>query len=63
MTQSEFLTSYNQNMPLQFPRATNALLNKFKEDHASLFKHGDFWSLDQHRKKIMDWLPLNRDTV
>ncbi|MBI3632187.1 MAG: hypothetical protein HY225_01955 [Candidatus Vogelbacteria bacterium] len=56
---SEFMESYNKNMPVAFPRATAALLKKFKEDHALLFKHGDLWSLDQHRKKLMDWLPRN----
>lgn len=56
---SEFLESYNKNMPPAFPRATPALLKKFKDDHAMLFKHGDSWSLDQHRKKMMDWLPRN----
>lgn len=61
MSQMDFLASYNQNMPPQFPRVTTAQLNKFKEDHGSLFKHGNMWSLDQHRKKIMDWLPLNGD--
>ena len=59
MSQSDFLAFYNRNIPPQFPQATTALLNRFKEDHLSLFKNGDLWSLDQHRKKIMDWLPLN----
>lgn len=58
----DFLASYNKNMPAHFPRATTLLLQKFKHAHAALFKHGDLWSLDQHRKKIMDWLSLNRDT-
>ncbi len=60
---SEFLESYNKNMPASFPRATTALLKKFKDDHSLLFKHGDLWSLDQHRKKLMDWLPRNGATV
>jgi hypothetical protein len=59
MSQADFLALYNKNIPPQFPRATAVLLDKFKEDHLSLFKHGNLWSLDQHRKKIMDWLPLN----
>ena len=54
---SEFLGSYNKNMPEGFPRATVSLLKKFQEAHPVLFKHGDSWSLDQHRKKLMDWLP------
>jgi hypothetical protein len=56
---ADFLKSYNQNMPMSFPRASTALLRKFKESHPLLFKHGDLWSLDEHRKKIIDWIPLN----
>lgn len=54
---ADFLKSYNQNMPPSFPRASTALLNQFREEHASLFKHGDMWSLDLHRKKVIEWLP------
>lgn len=59
ISQGEFLKSYNQNMPLAFPRATTPLLNRFREAHAVLFKNGDMWCLDIHRKKVMDWLPRN----
>lgn len=59
ITQGEFLRSFNQHMPAAFPRATMALLNRFREAHTALFKHGDMWSLDLHRKKVMDWLPRN----
>jgi spermidine/putrescine-binding protein len=59
ITLNEFLESYNKNMPANFPRASVELLKKFKEEHSALFKNGNFWSLDQHRKKLMDWLPLN----
>ena len=55
----EFLESYNRNMPISFPRASVELLKKFKETHIALFKNGDFWTLDLHRKKLMDWLPRN----
>ncbi len=54
---ADFLESYNKNMPDSFPRATVALLKEFQAAHSSLFKHGNLWSLDQHRKKLMDWLP------
>ncbi|MDO8521324.1 MAG: hypothetical protein Q7S52_04365 [bacterium] len=54
---ADFLRLYNTNMPLTFPRASTALLNRFREEHASLFKHGDMWSLDLHRKKVIEWLP------
>lgn len=53
---SDFLKSYNEGLPLQFPRASLALLREFKKNNAALFKGGNEWSLDQHRKKVMDWL-------
>ncbi len=56
----DFLKSYNQNIPEGFPRASLSLLQKFKTEHASFFKHGELWSLDEHRKKIVDWLSLNK---
>lgn len=59
---SEFLESYNKNMPAGWPRVTSALLQKFRDAHTALFTHGDLWSLDQHRKKLMDWLPRNSDS-
>jgi hypothetical protein len=54
---SDFLKYYNHNIPAGFPSASTALLEKFKGTHPTLFKHGDLWSLDQHRKKIIEWLP------
>ncbi|MBC7836204.1 hypothetical protein H7X87_00285 [Acetobacteraceae bacterium] len=56
---SDFLKSYNKTIPQGFPHASATLLKKFKDEHTSFFKHGESWSLDEHRKKIMDWLPLN----
>ncbi len=57
----DFLKSYNKNIPQSFPRASAALLKKFRETHPLFFKHGDLWSLDEHRKKIIDWLPPRND--
>jgi hypothetical protein len=57
---ADFLKSYNKNIPQSFPRATEALLQKFKAGHESFFKHGELWSLDEHRKKIVDWMQLNQ---
>lgn len=54
---ADFLKSYNKSIPEGFPRATSVLLKKFKETHPLFFKHGNLWSLDEHRKKIIDWLP------
>ncbi len=56
---ADFLASYNKNIPASFPRASIALLEKFKETHAMLFTNGNLWSLDRHRKKFMDWIPRN----
>ena len=59
LTNQEFLLSYNQNMPLGYPLASLTLLQKFKDEHLSLFKANSLWSLDQHRKRLIDWLPQN----
>ncbi|MDP1689651.1 MAG: hypothetical protein Q8L52_00360 [bacterium] len=56
-TLGDFLKSYNKSIPEGFPKASSALLKHFKETHPLFFKHGDLWSLDEHRKKIIDWLP------
>ena len=52
----DFLKSYNEGLPVQFPRASLSLLREFRKAHAPLFKSSESWSLDQHRKKVMDWL-------
>lgn len=53
----EFLDLYNKGLPMEFPRATAELLTIYKDQYPSKFKDG-FWSLDLHRKKFMDWLPM-----
>ncbi len=58
---ADFLKEYNGNLPDAFPRASLARLNEFKEAHASLFLKSEEWSLDQHRKKVMDWLSSRKD--
>lgn len=58
---ANFLKSYNKNLPEGFPRASATLLKDFKETHPLFFKHGNLWSLDEHRKKIIDWLPPRGD--
>ena len=55
-TLSAFVDLYNDNLPASFPRVSEALLKEFKKDHAGLFSVGKGWSLDQHRRKVMDWL-------
>jgi hypothetical protein len=59
MTEAEFLTSYNQNMPESYPHVSLSIMQRFKEAHTNLFKGKGFWSLDQHRKRMIEWLPQN----
>jgi hypothetical protein len=63
MSLGDFLKSYNKGLPASFPRSSRALLQKYKTLHPLFFKHGDLWSLDEHRKKIMDWLPQEIETL
>lgn len=59
LTPAQFLAAYNEKLPADFPPATAPLLKEFKKLHETLFKNSDAWSLDQHRKKVMDWLPAH----
>ncbi len=63
ITLPEFVESYNQNIPVDFPRASVANLEKFQGTHPTLFKNGDMWSIDQHRKRVIDWLSSNHEVV
>jgi len=56
---SVFLKDYNQSIPNDFPRASIVGLKKFKGLYPTLFKHGNLWSIAQHRKKLIDWLFVN----
>jgi len=58
ISSSDFIESYNKTIPMHFPHATEPLLKKFRDANPSFFTHGDLWSLDEHRKKIMDWFQL-----
>lgn len=62
-TLAVFLESYNQNIPASFPRASIKSLKQFQISHPLLFKRGDEWSLDRHRKRLMDWLSSHRDSA
>lgn len=55
-TLAGFVELYNENLPLAFPRASIELLKEFRSAHLSLFPTGKGWTLDQHRRKVMDWL-------
>lgn len=55
-TLADFVALYNENLPTLFPRATEELLKEFRTGHKGLFPAGKGWTLDQHRRKVMDWL-------
>ena len=52
-----FMESYNKSIPVSFPHPSIKVLKTFQALHPILFKHGDEWSIDRHRKRLMDWLP------
>jgi len=57
LSRKEFLASYNEDLPKEFPHASDPILKEFSKRYPELFKNGDLWSLDVHRKRLMDWLP------
>ncbi len=57
LSPADFLKFYNENLPAQFPQASLPFLKEFKKAYPTLFKDNAPWSLDQHRKKVMDWIP------
>ena len=61
-TVDDFLKSYNKDLPLRFSRASLSTLTEFRKAYPTLFKNNNAWSLDQHRKKLMDWLPQHLET-
>ena len=54
---SDFMEAYNRMIPSNFPQATVKMLERFKALHPILFKYNDQWSIDRHRKRLMDWIP------
>jgi hypothetical protein len=54
---SKFIEYYNQNIPASYPRATVAALEQFQVTHAILFDDKKTWTIDKHRRRLMDWLP------
>ncbi len=58
-----FMDSYNKSIPMSFPQASVKALRQFQAASPVLFKNGDEWSIDRHRKKLMDWLSSYRATV
>jgi hypothetical protein len=60
---ADFLESYNQSIPAGFPRASVKVLKQFQEAYPILFKRGDEWSIDRHRKRLLDWLLSHPDAA
>jgi len=58
---ADFMDSYNKSIPVAFPHASTKALKQFQVLHPILFKHGDEWSIDRHRKRLMDWLSSYRE--
>jgi len=54
---TDFLKSYNKDLPDGFPPASLPVLREFRKTYSGLFKGENTWSLDKHRKKFMDWRP------
>jgi hypothetical protein len=57
VTLVDFLKMYNDGLPDSFPTATKPYLREFQKAYPGLFDEANDWSLEQHRKKVMDWLP------
>ena len=62
-TTSLFVQYYNKNVPETFPRASVPALEKFKAAYPGLFKRNSEWTIDKHRKKLMDWLASYSEEV
>jgi len=56
-----FVGYYNKNIPDAFPRATFKALEEFQAVYPSLFKENREWTINKHRKKLMDWLSSYRE--
>ncbi|MEK7566954.1 MAG: hypothetical protein AAB527_02370 [Patescibacteria group bacterium] len=56
-----FMKAYNQTLPQGFPVVSVSTLKKFQETYPLLFKNKAEWSIEKHRKRLMDWLPMHID--
>jgi hypothetical protein len=54
----DFMESYNKTLPAGFPRLTGELLKKFRVESPAFFKDGELWSIDKHRKAVVDWFQV-----
>jgi len=60
---SVFMETYNRTLPASFTPASVTALKKFQSLHPSLFKNSEEWSIEKHRKKLLEWLPSNHDAT
>lgn len=56
---ARFVAIYNEGLPREYPRASSALLELYRRTYPSQFRPDDLWSLDKHRKKVMNWIPVH----
>lgn len=56
-----FMNEYNRNLPQGYPSASLKALETFRNLHPLLFRGADSWSIDKHRKRVMDWLSSHND--
>ena len=59
LTLAQFSSTYNEGLPEGFPKVSPALLRLFVKRYPHLFSQENTWSLDRHRKQVMDWLPMH----
>lgn len=57
----DFVQYYNENVPEAFPRASLQTLLKFQDAYPGLFSESKEWTIDKHRKKLMDWLSSHNE--
>lgn len=58
-----FMEMYNSTIPANFTQASVATLKKFQSLYPSLFKNSEEWSIDKHRKKLIEWLPSSHNNL
>lgn len=59
-----FMEAYNKKLPKGFPEASVRNLEEFYKGHSLLFKNGyNKWSIDKHRKRVMDWLSSHHEQI
>ncbi len=63
VTASVFTQYYNDNVPKTFPRATLPALLRFQAAYPGLFNGNSEWTINKHRKKLMDWLASHNGKI